>query len=164
MKKTLFRFLLVLCLALSLAAFAGCFGNNTKNYVGSYESVWLDSQNEAGNVSFKLSITSDNIALLERLKGYDTVWSVGGTWAGQKAKDGGILCLMNSRSAARPQDKAYFTLEQLSDGRFAAHSSITYWFYTVDGLDMDLLQAYPGFGYSGDYRGSAITLIIFEKK
>ena len=158
-KKSLSKLIGVLCVALLILCvpfcFAGC-GDKSKQFVGSYRSVYSDIYKETTNyagvaqIGFELTINKDKTFSLKKL--YDNPglqeknWTVSGTYTTiTENGETTMICFMDEKPNGDSYDhyKPYFSL-------------------TFD--DNSNLLATPIYSPSyGSAFGNGITLVVFEK-
>ena len=149
MKKFLTTVLAILML-ISCICLSSCAEDSPQDYVGEYESVFVDSQNSYDSLTFVLEIKEDGTF---KLKGNDD--TINGTWKTYTEGDATqVLCIADdSYRFSREYPTAwnpYFTLCFLDDGTLMASSGST----------SSTMKAYSAFGMGVS---TLITLILFER-
>ncbi len=115
-----------------------------QNFIGRYDSVFVDQQNDKETVSFTLNIREDNTFSLIRRDSAKTTqgsWSVA-TIAGTKQ----MMCYADEEDKDTNKWHAYFSLSMTDDGKIIATPGTN--------------AIYFAFGFVGS---RPISLIIFEK-
>ena len=146
-KKIIVSLALLVCM-FALFCFSGCaFGSAGKvqanDYVGSYKSIFVDSQKNGDEIVFHLEIKENKTFILQ--KNEEDYYS--GAWKSYTQNGRAeILCYQLDGSV-----KKYFCVCMLDDGTLMATPSLT---------NGEYLGAVGGFG---DGALTMITLVLFEK-
>ncbi len=144
--------ILLLLIALMFPCFlTGC--SSTNAYCGTYSSIFVDSQNDEGNISFTLTINSDKTFELSRTPNSLTYKGTWKSYTDNNSNKTQLICY--EKEGYKFNDyhpdawSPYFTLTMLDDGTLMAAAGSTSSSYLI-----------TAFGSGGI---TAITLVIFEK-
>ena len=165
MKKYLKKAYLSIALLLTLlfACFlGGCTqlnnnttGNKTTDFVGTYKSFFVDSQNDADQISFSLEITKDNTFELTRYDNGDYKTYSGYCKSYTENGQTQLLCLVEEGYKANDYHpnawNPYFSVCMLDDGSLMATAGTT----------SSATSVVTAFGSGSITR---ITLVLFEKE
>ena len=153
LKTKCLTFILLFVLLCSVFLLGGCFKQT--NYVGTYRSTFVDSQNKAESISFKLVINSDNTFVLTRYVG-DSEKEFSGYYKSYTESDQKQLLFIVEEGYAWNSTypnawNPYFSICRLDDGTLMATSGTT----------SSSSSVATAFG-SGSI--TAITLVLFAKE
>ena len=147
--KKIFRFsALILTLLITISFAFACTPEESKDplqdFIGRFDSIFVDQQNDKETVSFTLNIREDNTFSLIRR---DSAKTTQGTWtvatmAGTKQ----MMCYADEEDKDTNKWHAFFSLSMTDDGKIIATPGTN--------------AKYFAFGFVGS---RPISLIIFEK-
>lgn len=159
LKTKSLSFILLLVLICSSLLLWGCSpskDSSNEDYVGTYKSTFVDSQNDYESISFKLVIRNDESFVLTKYYGDDSTQRYSGYY--KTYTDSGkeqLLCIVEEGykwNDIHPNAwNPYFSLCMLDDGTLMA----------TTGTTSSSVSVATAFG-SGSI--SEITLILFEKR
>lgn len=146
-------FVIIAIIATIPCFFAGC--SKESKFYGTYNSIFVDSQNDKDSIQFKLTINKDNTFELSK-SGTKQSETYKGTWKSYtESKKVQLLCCVEEGfkwNDTHPNAwNPYFTLALLDDGTVMATPGSTFGSY---------VSTTTAFGYA---EISYITLILFEK-
>ena len=145
-----------LAFALLLTLLCTCFFGGCSQDVGTYQSTFVDSQNDEQNISFTLVINNDKTFVLTRYRDDEEVWEYSGyyksyTESGRKQ----LLFIVEEGfewSSYYPNAwNPYFSICKLDDGTLMATAGTT-------SSSSSVRTAFGSGGYT------SITLILFAKE
>ena len=151
MKKFIRIFAIPLSLIIISCFSIGCkTTTNTEQYIGTFNTIFVDQQNTDLSVSFTLVVNEDQtFSLLRR----DTSAFIKGTWTSATISGTTqLLCYSNTVTYKNSNWHAYFSLAMSDDGKLLATPA-------TDGDVWAFGTAYNAI--LGSYK--RITLLIFEK-
>ena len=131
LKTKSLAFVLLIVLLCSSLLLVGCSKEKNKktSYVGTYESTFVDSQNDDENISFKLVINEDKTFILTRYKG-DLEEELSGYYKSYTESNKEQLLFIVEEgfewNSSHPNAwNPYFTVCRLDDGTLMATSGTT---------------------------------------
>ena len=152
------NFALLLVLICSSLLLGGCssFKNSSQeNYVGTYRSTFVDSQNDYESISFKLVLRNDMSFTLTRYDGDETERYTGYYKSYTDSEKEQLLCVVEEGfewNETHPNAwNPYFSICMLDDGTLMATAGTT-------SSSVSVVTAF------GEGSISEITLILFEKQ